>query len=297
MSVSKLHHLSLIKITGEDAAHFLQGQLTNDIEALDGNWQYSGYCNPKGRLLAILTLWKNKQAFYALMDKSVQQACIQRLRMYVLRSKVSIEEITNLNCYGRFGQESQSTTLGQLSIDSDTDVTELSFGSRSLLICPQQALEEKPAKAHIDQQWLRQDIAEGLARVTAQSAELFIPQMLNLDLLNGISFSKGCYTGQEIVARMHYLGKLKQRQYLCQFAQHDHQTNIGDKVLLASDPSKSAGTIASSINGYAKALLILRSEYANENIGEFKCENGARLTLSHVQPISLPDDKSPNNRS
>ncbi len=291
MSISKLNHLCLVKISGDDATSFLQGQLTNDIDKLTNSWHYSGYCNPKGRLLAIFQLWKDGDAFYALVDKSVVEQTIRRLKMYVLRSKVSIEELAEANCYGSFEQQDHpmlsSIETAEVAIDTDEGITVLSLGSRFVIISPENELAIPADGPDTSEQWLQQDILEGLPRVTTQSVELFIPQMLNLDILNGISFKKGCYTGQEIVARMHYLGKLKQRQYLCEFTNSEHKALIGEKVFIADHPTKSAGTIANALDNYQQALVVLRTEFIDNT--EFRTERGESLKLSTKQPVCIPE--------
>jgi len=295
MSLSKLTHLSLLKITGEDAAGFLQGQLTNDVEKLDGNWHYTGYCNPKGRLLAVLMLWRKGDEFYAVLEKSVAESTFKRLKMYVLRSKVLLEELTDTHCFGALDEQSHSLfssiAMNQVAFSDSEGTTALSFGNRYLLVSKGVSEEESGHCADSNHQWIQKDIAAGLPRVTAQSVELFIPQMLNLDLVSGISFKKGCYTGQEIVARMHYLGKLKQRQYLCQINRKENlpsetMTKIGDKVVLASDPGKTAGIIANSTSDDHELLIVLRSEYAGTT--ELESQHGERITVCSEQPVAIP---------
>jgi len=260
--------------------------LTNDIKALGKTWHFSGYCNPKGRLLAVLQLWKIDSDYYAVLDKSLADATLKRLRMYVLRSKVVIEILDHATCLASIDNTAHPLLAtmqnGQASSNDQRDIMALHMGTRFMLIDLKGAVAAEP-----DTQWLREDINVGHPRITAASSELFIPQMLNLDLLGGISFKKGCYTGQEIVARMHYLGKLKQRQYLCQFKNTEHGAQIGDKVVLATDRSKSVGTIASAVSGFNNVLVVLRSEQIEQAVLE--TESGESLSVLDKQPFQLPE--------
>lgn len=282
MSLEKIDHLKLLKFTGKDTRSFLQGQLSNDVEQIASNWQLSGYCNPKGRLLALLQLWCDENDVYALIDASVAEATIKRLRMYVMRSNVTIELLEQANCFACFSAEEHlgldGLHIGEVKKLSES-VFALSYEHRFLLVDLAQKLAGDAGN-----NWLCTDIIEGLPRVTAQSSELFIPQMLNLDVLNGVSFKKGCYTGQEIVARMHYLGKLKQRMYLCETANEEHAMNNGDKILIEG---KNVGTIVNSVPNSKKVLAVLRTEAVSN--GPFALENGEPLSVLIKQPYSLPE--------
>lgn len=299
MTAEKLDNLSLLKITGDDATTFLQGQLTNDINLTSNQWQYSGYCTPKGRCIALFKIWQTENTFFALIDKSLAELTIKRLRMYVMRSKVIIEELES-QYYGAFNPQSAAqitscfsdTQLEQLEKNSflSQDNTHcLSFGGRFLIIT-----DNKIQPETVDQkeknQWLVKNIKEGLPQVTAQSSELFIPQMLNLDLLNGINFKKGCYTGQEIVARMHYLGKLKQRMFVCSVSSDSSESSIntGDKIFSDTDLKSSVGHIVNIAGESAIAVLRLDSiKTTQEKESIFHTSEQTTLTVNNDQPYPL----------
>jgi len=281
MSLEKLDHLTLIKVTGSDSRAFLQGQLTNDIEKATTVWQFSGYCNPKGRLLALLQVWRNDSDTYVIMDSSVVQATIKRLNMYVMRSDVSIETVNEASFYGCFSENAWPELAGMHNHDVKRlaeSLFALSYDDRFLIIDLGNAVTGSQGK-----RWLSADISDGLPQVNAQSVELFIPQMLNLDLLNGISFKKGCYTGQEIVARMHYLGKLKQRMFLCKASASTELVQTGNKIMADGKPS---GTIVSASPESKEVLAVLRIETAEH--AELTLENGGELSVLSQQPYSLP---------
>jgi tRNA-modifying protein YgfZ len=192
--------LTVLAFRGPDAARFLQGQLSADIEKLDpGGATLAGLHNPQGRVIAVLGIARTAaDELFAVLPAGLASAVAQRLRKYVLRSKLEIAEIgDSLSVVG-------ATTLSP-------GFPAIRWGTRHLLLVPQPeaalALNDEVALA----QWLRADITEGLPQIYAATSESFVAQMLNLDLLGAISFEKGCYTGQEVVARAHYRGRVKRR--------------------------------------------------------------------------------------
>ena len=305
MLVEKLSHLSLIKISGEDATSFLQGQLTNDVALASNNWQHTGYCTPKGRLFALLILWKFDQDYYALLDKTITETTLKRLRMYIMRSKVVIEELEN-NLYGVMDCDYEK--LNQLDLDN-IDLTEsekttfisnkqthfLSFGDRAIL-SSDQPLDKKLEAIESNSRWLIQDINDGIANINLLNTELFIPQMINLDVIGGINFKKGCYTGQEVVARMHYLGKLKQRMFVCKINKSTgkesdiEQIQAGDKIFSDESLTSSAGTIVNITNDHALAVLRLDSidlDGKDKAQSVFSLNQEVSLEINQQQPYSF----------
>lgn len=308
--MQKLTHLSLLELHGDDCADFLQGQLTNDLQQLNARWQYSGYCTPKGRLFALLQLWRVADKYYVLLDSSLVDSTVQRLRMYVMRSKVNIDVIDTASVYAldvneleaRCGDFFSDSELADLAASEENPARQLysqSDGGRfSLLQIGQHALFVahdgdivNAADTVQPDWWLATEIAHGRPRVTLDSQEMFIPQMLNLDILDGINFKKGCYTGQEIVARMHYLGKLKQRMYVCS-ASSEGDLQIGQKIFSDAELQAAAGNIVSCTHGGDKLLAVLRMEQvANKTVagdGVFYSQDGTSLTVSDDQPYPLP---------
>lgn len=267
--------LTLLVFNGEDTPSFLQGQLTNDVSQLGNKWQLSGYCNPKGRLLALFRLWKHGDQFYALIDSSIVETTVKRLRMYIMRSKVKIEVHNNIAFSYQY-----SSSQPRFKVGVENNIHTLSFGSRDLHITLQAETEENS----YSEKWAKLNIAEGLPEISDKSVELFVPQMINLDLLDAINFKKGCYTGQEIVARMHYLGKLKQRMYVCETT---HNCDVGAKIM---SESKNAGHIVYCSDN--SALAVLRNEFINTDDAEsltIDNDNGQKIELNvnDKQPYSL----------
>lgn len=291
---NRYNHLSLVKVSGEDALDFLQGQLTNDLLGLDDHWHYQGYCSPKGRAMAVFIAWRASNAIYLMTDSSVYETVINRLKMYVLRSKVVFEHIDSNYLLGHaLNNDNASKTFDMYSMEQHEGYFMLGFGNRVLVVNAEDyARTELPSTLSLDQKtsmteenWKEADIKANLPRVTEATSESFVPQMLNLDLLDGISFKKGCYTGQEIVARMKYLGKLKQRQYTAELSQNIGLTAIaiGDKVL--TEDRKTAGLITNFTPTTNTVTAVLRSEAVH---GPLYLETQETLSVSVLdQPYPI----------
>jgi folate-binding protein YgfZ len=230
--IISLDHLGVARVSGEDAENFLQGQLTNDIALLkEQKVQISGYCNPKGRMLAQFIIMPEAEGYLLLLPRSIYDKTINRLKMFILRSKVEITDLRDdyacIGVAGRNIKDLLQSSMSELPEQEFALVTTPDYMacrmpgtiSRYLLVARvQKAIEiwnqlatdisrAGPTAWH----WL--DIHAGLPVILPETIEEFVPQSLNLELIGGVSFKKGCYTGQEIVARMHYLGKPKRRMF------------------------------------------------------------------------------------
>lgn len=282
-----LNHLSLIRIEGDDATTFLQGQLSNDVTLANEQWQFTGYCSPKGRLLALLQLWHYDGAYYAILDKSLCESTIKRLRMFVMRSKVVITELDDLFFYATQDWAAVSAAFADLQSPAnnqvlmDASTTVIRFGQQFLLISPL-LNQDKTTNDNADQ-WHTNNIVSGLPRITIKTVEMFIPQMLNLDVLDGINFKKGCYTGQEIIARMHYLGKLKQRMFVSKV--NGELPEIGATVYVDIAREKTAGNIVDASNGVALVVLRLNAIEASTT---FYLDQQSSIEVKEAQPYELP---------
>jgi hypothetical protein len=194
--------MGVLAFRGVEAARFLQGQLSADVENLAiGASSLAGLHNPQGRVIAILALLRTTpDEVLAVLPRQLCATVEQRLRKYILRAKVKIEDLTR-----------SFTVLGSPSGASAADILRLPWGDRWLLLVPADRLGEFAGKLNSPEDWKRADIAAGLPMVYPATSETFVAQMLNLDLLGGIAFDKGCYTGQEVIARAHYRGRVKRR--------------------------------------------------------------------------------------
>lgn len=211
-SAIELADLGVLHVHGSDAARFLQGQLSNDLERLAAEgWLLAGYHNPQGRAIALVRLVQAGDDILAVMPREFVPAVMARLARYVLRAKVHLsDESASWRVQGIVGPVSSAALRMKVSDAPErwislTRATTDSAAAQDV----EQAHHTPLASARED--WTRLDIAAGLPQVYAATSELFVAQMLNLDLLDGIAFSKGCYTGQEVIARAHYRGRVKRR--------------------------------------------------------------------------------------
>ena len=216
-----LDQTSLIEVQGEDHIEFLQGQLTQDIKLLTQDQaKFAGFCNPKGRLLAFMLAYGYGNAIHIQIDKSIEESILKRLRMYVLRSKVSIQLLSdqftqigfigsealtkiNIDAPQNFLEITTSHDVIIMRVSKDTERYQLIGKNSAIDAFVKLALSEYTSMS-IDE-WNTASILDSIPEIFPSTQESFIPQSLNMDLVDGINFKKGCYTGQEIVARTHYL--------------------------------------------------------------------------------------------
>ena len=286
--VSPLHADGLLLGRGEEAGEFLQNQLGNDLRQVDGSHsQLSGYSSPKGRLLAVPRVLRRNNDYLLRLPAEILEATLQRLRMYVLRAKVELRDAGDeLACFGAAGETAASlleAQLGELpgAVDAATQCAAINalrvaaagsapryelYGPAAALQPLWLALVEGGCAELGADAWRLGDIRAGLPNIYAATRESFVAQMANLHLVNGLSFKKGCYPGQEIIARMQYLGQLKRRCYLFDITAGECP-RPGDELFDAAD--KSAGQIldaAPAGPGHYAALAVLRIAHAGQTL-------------------------------
>ena len=277
--MERQNQLAVLKVSGTDACGFLQGQLTNDVSLAAEGWQLSAYCYPKGRVLALFSLWREEDDIYLVLDKSLSESIIKRLRMYVMRSDVTIEVLSDAQCFASIDEPSDAShTLG--SIQHTKSYVELGYGNSTLRISM-----NGDTKAEQGSTWSKSLILAGIPQINSNNSELFVPQMINLDILDGINFKKGCYTGQEIVARMHYLGKLKQRMLRLNILTPAREGLLDASKVMSQD-GKTLGTIVNHIDGCDSLLAVLRTEDINTNT-VITTPSGTELAVAEHQPYTL----------
>ena len=250
--------LGIVRVSGTDARTFLQGQFTSDIQNLDKNQtQLSGYCTPKGRLLAIFRIIPHENDLLLVLPRELLAGICKRLQLYVLRADVQLQDISDdFGICELAGPNIAAWVPGLPDIDNSVVRTdELSItrlpGDRLRLcvIGPMAALNTLRTQAdqHITsvpaEAWRLLDIRAGLPTIYAATSEMFVPQMTNLHQVGGVSFKKGCYTGQEVVARMHYLGKQKKQLYRLHITT-EASLQIGQPLYTPDSRGQAVGTIA-----------------------------------------------------
>ena len=307
-TLADLSHLAVLRADGADSQSFLQGQFSNDIRLVcEARAQLSAYCNAKGRMFAIFLIFQRSDgAYYLQLPAALAEPTLKRLRMFILRAKVKLEFADA--GFGRFGLSGPNAeallknALGNApvnaydSITSD-DVTVVRLpgpharfalhASLARLMPLWQTLSAKATPIGAGP-WSWLDIMSGIPVILPGTVEEFVPQMANLELVGGVSFTKGCYPGQEIVARMHYLGRLKQRM----FRAHVEGALLplpGTPVFAPDLPGQSTGSVLDAQpapeGGYDLLAVVHLSSQA-AGVLHLASSDGARLQLTDL-PYSL----------
>jgi len=262
--ICNLTDRALLKLSGSDAESFLQAQLSNDITKLDDNSvQLSVYCQHQGKILALFWVMRNGNDFLLSFPSDLVESLLPRLRMFVLMSDVAIEDISSK--YIQIGYIDEN-------IDNAHHINQhLSVG-----------LIESEAASNIEfsdySEWMKACNDASLPEVYSATAELFVPQMLNLDIDEvGVNFSKGCYPGQEVVARLHYLGKAKRRMF---GFKSNESLSVGDNLYCESSKSaKASGIVVSQVKYEAEFYCLATLEVVHkDDLITLNGVDGATLT-------------------
>ena len=300
---------SLILFSGPDAENFLHNQLTCNVAGLArGQSTYGAYCSPKGRVLASFLLWRSEEGYFMQLPSSLREPIRKQLSKFILRSKVKASDATGDSVIiGVAGKDAGSQVQRAVGIYSQgvhgvaqtPDATVLHLpGDRYEIIAAREkaprileSLSSGAGKSDPEQwEWL--DIRAGIPTILPATQEEFVPQMVNLDLIDGVSFEKGCYPGQEIVARMHYRGTLKQRMYLANIPGPD-RPQPGEKLYSPAFGEQACGTIvnaARSPDGGHDALAVVQIASANKGDVRWNSPDGAALKLLPLPyPVAATD--------
>ena len=305
---TRLTDWGVIRAAGEDAATFLHGQLSNDMTGLDpGRARLAAYCTAKGRMLASFVVCRSGADLLLACHASVLPATLKRLNMFVLRAKVKLSDASNELALLGLAGPSAHRWLGPSSAPAQTwdarardeaTVIALPKGSgdpeamaRWLWIGPsagaERVLSELPALDLAHWQWL--EVHSAVVPIVAATVEQFVPQMINYELVGGVNFKKGCYPGQEVVARSQYLGKLKRRGTLV----HGTVEMVsGQEVFWSQDPAQPSGMVAAAATapqGGWEALVELKTVALDAGSLHLGAANGALLTPQAL-PYVLPQD-------
>ena len=259
--IIQLTNRTLLKITGGEVQGFLQGQFSNDIDALEeGVIQLNAYCQHQGKIMALIWVMKRDDEYYLSFPKDLSAEIVKKLTMFKMMSDVTIKDITNELL--QFGV-----------IDEVVDgVFVLNTNQSIVLMDSDYGFELSDISV-----WEQSCIANEVPEVELATFEKFVPQLLNLDINEvGVNFTKGCYPGQEVVARLHYLGKSKRRmrQFEC-----EGEVNVGDELLVAGSKSaKASGIVVRRVQLGDKSTFLATVEVAFED---------ASITLNNADGIQL----------
>jgi hypothetical protein len=296
--ITHLTDYGLIRAAGDDAAAFLHGQLTNDFEHLAaGRAQLAAYCSPKGRMLASFTAWKSATGDIMLeCDNTVLPAVLKRLSMFVLRAKCKLADVSaDYRIYGLAGGDVSSFGFVPSPVwstqHSGSGLTlvrlpDAAGVQRHMLISPPDvSIDAAPELSREHWEWLQ--VQSAIARITAPTVELFVPQMVNFEAVGGVNFKKGCYPGQEVVARSQYRGTVKRRMFP---AHTSDELEAGQEVFNSEDPSQAAGIVvlsAASPSGGHDALIELRLQAVEQGTLHAGTARGP-LVIPGTLPYELP---------
>jgi folate-binding protein YgfZ len=283
----RLADWGVIRAQGVDAASFLHSQLTQDFALLDREHaRLAGFCTAKGRLLATLVGWRggDDEILLALPAETLA-ATLKRLSMFVLRAKCKLTDASGeFAVYGLLGTSAAEPWT--LVRDGDAVQVALPGSGRALRIQPADAPAPAGAPVTADD-WAFAEAEAGMAWVRGATVEAFVPQMINFEVLGGVSFKKGCYPGQEIVARSQYRGTLKRR---LQVFETDTPAAVGQEIFNSTDPEQPAGVVAGSGQREGRTLIAAEIKLAALEGGSLHLGSAAGPTL---QPRALPYEIPP----
>ncbi|MBI5436083.1 MAG: folate-binding protein YgfZ [Nitrosomonadales bacterium] len=301
-----LGQFGILKVSGEDAQSFLQNLLSSDVrEVSEQRAQGSSLNSPKGRMQATFLIWRSGADYFLHLPRSLCAAIQKKLSMYVLRAKVKISDVSDeIICLGLSGAGATdlvqecfgSIPQDMLAVEQHENASILRAGAQRFQIntTPQHApilwqkfsAAARPAGSAC---WDWLNIRAGIPDILPATQEQFVPQMANLDLIGGVSFKKGCYPGQEIVARMQYLGKLKQRMYLAHI-EGETVPQPGDKLYSAEMEGQHSGTLINATaapGGGCDLLAVVQISSRETQTVHLQSLQGAVLQFLPL-PYSLP---------
>lgn len=276
--MNHLSHLSILSFSGSDVKDFLQGQMTQDINSISNqSYKMTSILNPKGRMIVSGLIKRSEDIFFLIISKDLSEDILNWLSRYILRSDViiTIEDFNiigfdNVNHKKLINHQDDSQQLNISPIDVDKD--------RYILIINNQVVTKDNSIQSINENdWTLADIKSGLAIIDKNNSEKYIPQMINLDLLEGISFSKGCYTGQEVVARVQHRGKIKQRMFHIIIESNSNEIDARSEVM-CEDKKVGSIVISKKSNNYFHALAVINTINSDEDLSI----NGYEVNLKKI---------------
>jgi len=294
----------IISITGPDAAKFLQGQVTCDVRELADNKSLLGaQCNIKGRmLLCFRALQSNNEQILLRVNQGLVSHGLASLGKYIVFSKAKLADATpDYYCLGIAGPKAAQIIHAVLAVDITENGNWQAIGNHKIIRIDDERYECWLAASEAEQIWLQLkeqtvstrpnvwtllNIRAGIGDITPETYETFTPQAINFQLVNGINFRKGCYTGQEIVARLHYRGTLKRHMYRFEFALNNSPLPVPGFPLL-NESGKSVGEIILAAPKSASSGELLASVVDDERVAIYLANNPQKLSLLSL-PYAIP---------
>ncbi len=288
--VAALAHLGVIRVEGVEAGSFLQGQLTQDFSLLGlSEARLAAYCSAKGRMLASFYGFKRgPNGILLLCNRDILAGTVQRLSKFVLRAKVSLTDASaDYALFGLAGDAIESIAGCAQSAWSKADIDTANVISlypadgvrRALWLAPIGAAAPAGAALH-ESTWRWGEVRSGIAMISAPIVEAFVPQMLNYESVGGVNFKKGCYPGQEVVARSQFRGTLKRRAFL---AHSDAPMKAGDELFQPGDDAQPCGLVAQAAatpSGGFDAIVSLQVTAAESGSLHLGAANGPAISVA-----------------
>ena len=310
-AVFDLQQLALVAVNGADAVDFLQGQLTNDVrQVTDTRSQPSAWCSPKGRVLTDFLVLRHDGQLLLQLPQTLLQATLERMRMFVLRARVTLEDVSvslrRLGVVGDGAESRLSDLFGPLPANTGVSRTREGItivrlhgtrpryeiiGSADALLPFERARLEIAPGAGVDA-WTHLNIESGVAEIGPATSDAFVPQMINLDRIGGVSFTKGCYVGQEIVARTQHLGRIKRRMYRAHLS-GGTPVIAGDTLKASTSATPFSAQVVNAVPAPAggfdllTVIAIEQAEKLNDN--GVTLDDGSRFSLQSL-PYALEDE-------
>ncbi len=303
--VAPLTHLGMIVCSGMEAQAFLQGQLSNDVTRLTPRIsEYAAYCSPKGRMLANFLLWREGESYCLALARSLAPSILKRLAMYVLRAKARLTDATEsrviLGLSGKAAASALQPYFPELPREAHQVVQHPANGTlialpgarfqliadseAAMRLWPQLSATLTPVGAGC-WEWL--EIKNGIPWITPATQEQFVPQMANMELIGAVNFQKGCYPGQEIVARTQYLGQLKRRMWLAHTA-GNVSPQPGDALYSNTLEGQASGMVVNAQaapGGGHDLLAVMQISSVGEGVVHLKSADGPTLS---IEPLPYP---------
>ena len=286
----RLAEWGLMRAEGADAASFLHGQLTQDMQQLEvGSARLAGYCSAKGRLLASLVVWRTAaDVFLLACSADVLPTTLKRMSMFVLRAKCKLSDASgSMALYGLAGHAAAQWLANRPGTLRLPDAE----GQPRFLLAATVDAPAAPLPAISPEAWSWLEVSSGVPRIVAATVEQFVPQMVNLELVGGVNFQKGCYPGQEIVARSQYRGTVKRRAFVFDVdAEAAAAARPGQEVFHSGDAAQPAGMVvnAATFAGAQRALVEVKLAALDGGSLHLGSVDGPRLLRIEPQPYAVP---------
>ncbi|WP_394131532.1 tRNA-modifying protein YgfZ [Shewanella maritima] len=300
--LSQLSHLGLIEVTGEQGRSFIHGQVTTDVTSLEAEqWRWGAHCDAKGKMIASFRTFAIADKLMMLMPQSAVEVDLPQLKKYAVFSKAELTDVSDsIALIGVSGEQatafvSQHIGEANAEVSQFEGVTVLKDAQRYILVLENDRVADLVAKANValtdTSHWQALEINSGYPNISANAASQYVPQMCNLQAINGISFNKGCYMGQETIARMKYRGGNKRALYILKGSASIQLTAESQVEIADEDGFRRGGNVIEYVQRDDQVLLtaVLANDTPDSAQLRVKDDETSVLTITPL-PYSLEDE-------